>query len=1088
MEPKDTSVSEVHRPKSSPRSFCYNPGKLHAELFSRFPVLMVFIQAGLILLLTYVTVYFYGPPNFDDASRGIEARGTPIHDRVIPLENILTEREIFSPTPTSDLDINSAIDPATAPPLLHQSKSLPDLSAAMPSTVYTAGTPPIPFCGNPEGSSFGAVYVPSSYAEELLDVESLRSMCQQDDTFVRNSSTYDNVCNRADPLSSCCPTWSVPNYISALSGRSSCHDLTAADVAYARDLLLECAPYYTSGNLQAECGSGVTCPGVPTNCTTYNAIYAIFYGLTPSDFSTQITETGDLTLKTSLQIVSLAGSTESTEAKTLYLDAVGRRGVDNGITRIEAIGTNRIVKFTVISGPLMTDSILLGVAGIAVFFILWIYLQCVFIAFMVLLEIVFSLLLAYFLYFVVCRLTFFAFGNMLSVAIVLGVGADDAFIFYDIYVSIRTRYPDKDSRFILEHTMKEAFPTMFVTSLTTASALFMNATGSITAIRLYGVYAGLVILCNFLFTMTWSPAILVIYDRYTRRRTSASENITTWTCLKTAKNCWMKMSQFTSKLFTEYLPWLVFTLSYLWLIVFTLLSTAAFLVIFWRPQLKLPSSNTEFQVFTLRHPLEMYDQVFRPQFDIEKATLAPLQIIVVWGVIPVDNGSPWSPEKRGFIQLDDTFNLDDPQSQVWLLEFCSSLRQQGFYQTPTHIYEDCFIEGMKSMMEAPCIPDSLGSDLSPCCNQTLFPYSTEIFKTCAPRVAALRCQPFGCPPELPGLRFDANNNTVAFFVQFQSTALSQLEFASVKEYYDVASAWVAEQVKTAPAGLQGGWFGTITLAQPYYIDLLIHLSKDAPLSLGLSLAIAAFVLLITNRNALIALYAVLSIGGAVILSVAIFVLMGWPLDVFESGLIVLSVGLATDFTIHYGVAYRLAPHPDRSSRARHSLSTLASANTMAALSSFIVGALVLPADVLIFVQLGIALDIVIVCSWLYGTFFFMSLCYVAGPEENVRLIRCCLKKSDVVTTQKEKPVTPVENFNRFKLIATGRSYQQLVAVDSNWSLMHIMWTIGTSTWDFNRHQSPQPDDNWSVPMFPVAPVAPVTPVKTSNDFNWSLLA
>ena len=51
-----------------------------------------------------------------------------------------------------------------------------------------------------------------------------------------------------------------------------------------------------------------------------------------------------------------------------------------------------------------------------------------------------------------------------------------------------------------------------------------------------------------------------------------------------------------------------------------------------------------------------------------------------------------------------------------------------------------------------------------------------------------------------------------------------------------------------------------------------------------------------------------------------------------------AVGLSIDFTMHYGVAYTLAPDKSqRDSRVRYSLKHIASAITMAALTTFFTG-------------------------------------------------------------------------------------------------------------------------------------------------------
>eukprot|EP00058_Branchiostoma_floridae_P027996 XP_002613487.1 hypothetical protein BRAFLDRAFT_119843 [Branchiostoma floridae] len=141
---------------------------------------------------------------------------------------------------------------------------------------------------------------------------------------------------------------------------------------------------------------------------------------------------------------------------------------------------------------------------------------------------------------------------------------------------------------------------------------------------------------------------------------------------------------------------------------------------------------------------------------------------------------------------------------------------------------------------------------------------------------------------------------------------------------------------------------------------------------------------VTTLNVLISLYAILSIVGTIVVTVGSLVLLNWELNILESVIMSVAVGLSVDFSVHYGVAYRLAPEKDRESRVIFSLSRMGSAITMAALTTFVAGALMMPSTVLSYVQLGTFLMLVMTISWGYATFFFQSLCRMLGPEGN-----CC---------------------------------------------------------------------------------------------------
>lgn len=67
-------------------------------------------------------------------------------------------------------------------------------------------------------------------------------------------------------------------------------------------------------------------------------------------------------------------------------------------------------------------------------------------------------------------------------------------------------------------------------------------------------------------------------------------------------------------------------------------------------------------------------------------------------------------------------------------------------------------------------------------------------------------------------------------------------------------------------------------------------------SLIFSMLFALVVLLLTSGNVLITIYAMLTITFIIADTVAVFVLCGWELNILETIIIIMSVGLSVDFS------------------------------------------------------------------------------------------------------------------------------------------------------------------------------------------------
>lgn len=91
-------------------------------------------------------------------------------------------------------------------------------------------------------------------------------------------------------------------------------------------------------------------------------------------------------------------------------------------------------------------------------------------------------------------------------------------------------------------------------------------------------------------------------------------------------------------------------------------------------------------------------------------------------------------------------------------------------------------------------------------------------------------------------------------------------------------------------------------------------------------------------------------------------------------------GLATDFSLHYGVSYRACSLEKNLDRATVALKQMGGPTLMAAITSGAAGALMLPSQVLAYIQIGLFLILVMGVSWIYATFFLCPILAIVGPS------------------------------------------------------------------------------------------------------------
>lgn len=301
-----------------------------------------------------------------------------------------------------------------------------------------------------------------------------------------------------------------------------------------------------------------------------------------------------------------------------------------------------------------------------------------------------------------------------------------------------------------------------------------------------------------------------------------------------------------------------------------------------------------------------------------------------------------------------------------------------------------------------CKDGMSGTDRTPCCESSKFPYPPHVFDKCLPQIISTL---YGSPryvfiPGIAGPKFartfssnalvDTNGTKAksnaksklpvikALVVEYDSSQSYTMSYTEIENFTNTVEHWFKTAMASAPVGMQNAWF----ISELNFYDLQQTLSRGTLTAIAIAMAASLVILLLVTLNIFISVFAVITVTLTILATIACLVLLGWKLNVLESIAVSTSIGLAVDFTLHFGVNYRLSPITDRTSAVRYSLSRMIGPTIMAAVTTGAAGAFMIPSSVLAYTQIGSFLVIVMSISWLYGTFFFASLLCLMGPQHN----------------------------------------------------------------------------------------------------------
>ncbi|RUS87455.1 hypothetical protein EGW08_004771 [Elysia chlorotica] len=874
------------------------------------------------------------------------------------------------------------------------------------SEANNTDTRSINFCGDPD-KHFPLVVVASAHDRSLLNQADLLAVCRLERDYFQSAPEFQRACHRVQTDGRCCSAWSLANYVALLAGRERCEDITPQDVNSVHSVLAQCAPFFQNATLGPDCdGDGSyrrvrPCAGVPAMCKKSNAVYNILQFLSDASFMRPYAASHIASPSHALSI----GRRESVvKYSNIFLPVHASDPPVNLFTHLDSlprtvqgitvVGAHFGVKHLLFERYIISDSFWIGVACAVIFFCMWIYTTSLFVTVAAIISMFWAVEVAYFLYTFVFKIKFFPYMNMVALVLMVGIGADDLFLYCKVWHLAKSEKNNGVLEKIVSDTLRHTALSMLVTSLTSAAAFYANYVSDITSIRCFSMFAGTCIVINFVLAVTWLPASMMVHERWLRCCSGLSDQYLGSTHSACARlvtlpyRVYFLLSDWSKVFFEKLLPCLVIKFRFVWIIVFGGMWIASVVIVFYYPRLKLPQSN-KFQMFSSDHLSERYDFELSEEFNFERTDKDkhPFPITVVWGVLASDTGDPLDPKSKGHLTFDPDFDMTTPDAQKWLLKFCRRLRETDFYHhVPGIRLTECFMENFVSgWMARPCREEN-----DECCNQTKFPYPTAVLTRClADYIVVLKKSPVYYNPRSPGPRF-YNGRITAFFVSFLSNHTFSFSYSDAEKFYKKVNGWVENEMQQAPDEIKRGWF----VSDLDFYDLQSSLALGTPLALGVSLSVVAIVAFFTTLNVLVSVYALLAVGGAISTTLAALVLMGWTLNILESIVITVAVGLAVDMTLHFGVAFRLAPDMGREMRVINSLGRMGSPASMAAATTMLAGGFMMPSTVLVYRKFGTFFLLLVSLAWLYAALFFQALLRVAGPHGGFGqfhwpIIDCC---------------------------------------------------------------------------------------------------
>lgn len=171
-----------------------------------------------------------------------------------------------------------------------------------------------------------------------------------------------------------------------------------------------------------------------------------------------------------------------------------------------------VLQVDVIQQQLVSDVHHVILAVVVVFAAIWIHTGSFFLTSMGMLHVLMAFPSAYTFYTLVLGVHWMPLLNYIGIFVAIGIGADDIFVYTDAWRQGKALLPagcPLDVR--ISWTLRRAGSAMFLTSFTTSAAFFTNIVNYVVPMQLFGLFMGLMVIFDYIYTVTWFPCAVAVY-------------------------------------------------------------------------------------------------------------------------------------------------------------------------------------------------------------------------------------------------------------------------------------------------------------------------------------------------------------------------------------------------------------------------------------------------------------------------------------------------------------------------------------------------------------------------------------------------
>lgn len=629
-----------------------------------------------------------------------------------------------------------------------------------------------------------------------------------------------------------------------------------------------------------------------------------------------------------------------------------------------------------------------------------VHTKSAFIAVIGMLEITFTIWLAFFFYRVVFQITYFTGIHFLAAFLLLGIGADDVFVFVDAFKQSEHMASISHSLLKrLEYTSLRASKAVLITSLTTTVAFLATTSSRVMPISTFGIYASLCIFLLYWVNVIIMPPTLIVWDRIRKRksRTADLELVGPPTAAEGNQEGGEQLAEPGQgrkaeeqpegvDLDVKQLRWIERYFNGIhanYLQKYAYLNLAIFLVVvvagvFLCTKLEPPLEEENY------FPGDHMFSVYRKLMDLNSGT-SPYgtssqdyvaAVNVAWGLqgMSLKGTDKWNPEDIGKVVYDATFDMSSPEAQVHIHKVCQDVKVARCVEEACeggtlvrHGEARCFIEGFKEWLEAS------GKE---------FPQPAEAFMPELVRWMSLESTMNKYRDQVGLWQDEATGAHELRYVtlEFNSSFTPPKSQKRTEAVYKIWEEVMLRANGEAPEGVEKG-FQSTDFAWTWMVTQK-ELVEGVKLGVTLVMVIAFVVINLSTLNVIVSIGAILAIGGivATTMGYGVQLLMSYPLGVAESIATVILIGFSMDYCLHLAGAYIASKKATRQERTRESLTEMGVSVTAGALTT-VFSAVFLFGTVLTFFQkFAFIIIFTIGGSWLWSTVFFSSFCMVFGPE------------------------------------------------------------------------------------------------------------